>query len=113
MHLVVEALHQFVERHLNTLPCFSSIVFKPNGIGLLKDEFNMWPGFQAKRVPEVDMTKVTPWLQHIRECWAAGDEGYYRYIMSWLKQVRPTPAKKCKKYSNHRQSQGLTGLDWY
>ena len=86
-------LAKFIKDHLNLLPCFTNLVFKPNNVGLGERELNTWAGFNAKLVTKVDMDKVEPWLNHVRDVWADGDELIYRYIMSWIKQVATHPER--------------------
>ena len=86
-----QPLSCFIKKHLNSLPCFSSIVFKPNDVGLRKTELNTWPGFRANIVGVVNMDLVNPWLDHIRHVWADGNEDHYRYILSWLRHVMKHP----------------------
>ena len=88
-------LQKFMEEHLNLMSCFNKVVFKPNDVALQPREFNTWGGFQAKLVTNIDMDKVNPWLGHIRDVWANGDEHTYRYIMSWFKQGFTSPETPC------------------
>jgi hypothetical protein len=86
-------IRSFVEKHLNLMPCYNRIVFKPNNIGLEPREINIWANFKANQVDQVDMTFVQPWLNHIREVWASDNDHLYRYIMSWIKQVLTHPER--------------------
>ena len=90
-HRVTQELPAFIKANMNLLPCFSSIVFKPNDVGLKPTELNTWPGFRAQLVQEVNMELVQPWLDHIREVWSSGDDHYYRYILSWLHRILTHP----------------------
>ena len=92
-----QELPAFIKANKNLLPCFSSIVFKPNDVGLKPNELNTWPGFRAQLVQEVGMELVLPWLNHIRDVWASGDEHYYRYIMSWLHHILTHPEVPSEK----------------
>jgi hypothetical protein len=80
----------FVKKHINEMPCYSRVVFKPNDVGLQPNEVNTWAKFKATRVEKVDMQ---PWLNHIRDVGASGNEHLYRYIMSWIKQILKHPER--------------------
>ena len=50
------------------------------------DELNIFPGFQVRINPNFkieDLVKIQPILDHIKFCWADGNDDYYRYILSW------------------------------
>ena len=88
-----QRLSKFIEINLNLLPCFSNIVFKPNGVELNPWELNTWAGFRAKPVETINMEMVNPWLTHIRDVWADGNDQYYRYILSWIKHIVSHPER--------------------
>ena len=49
-------------------------------------EINIFPGFRCKRVEltEENMKKIEPWLNHIKNVLAAGDDTRYKYLMTWF-----------------------------
>lgn len=80
-------------------PCISSVIpyyhqttFYPKLNECNKEyAYNIFQGFQAEMVEEVDMELIQPILTHILECWANGDTDLYDYIMEWFKQSWTTP----------------------
>lgn len=58
--------------------------------------YNIWEGFQAKRVKEVDMSKIEELIYILRELWASGDEKLYKYILGWLRFIVGNPAEMTK-----------------
>lgn len=56
--------------------------------------FNTWYGFKAKRVEVVDMKLVQPWLDLIKDVWAAGDMSAYKYLISWIRYPLKNPGFK-------------------
>lgn len=90
---------------INFIDVYDDIDFKPYsellGTPPKTDprKFNMWTGFQAKLLPKEDVV-VTPQvkmiLDHIKLCWAAGDEHIYNYLLTWFKTIFTCPGKKSK-----------------
>lgn len=58
-----------------------------------RDHFNIWEGFKAERVEEVDEAKLAPIIYILRELWASGDEQLYRYILAWFRFTLARPAE--------------------
>ena len=70
---------------------FSDYLFQQNGFGnyvckleaCKPTDFNLWSGFQGKRTdqrsPGLELMK-----QFVLDSWAAGNEEYYNYIISWF-----------------------------
>jgi len=75
-------------------PLFNNIVFKPNNVGVKRNDLNIWSGFKGQEVDIVNMDIVNVFINHIREVWANSNEEHYKYIMSWLAQIIKTPEKK-------------------
>ena len=76
--------------YLNSAPVmFSSVVCRLNPLRVSDREFNIWSGFQAKKV---DLSCLTPAVQegldliksYIFETWASSDADRYKYIISWI-----------------------------
>lgn len=88
------SVKQFIREYLTYLELYSSIVFKPNNHNCIYGEFNKWQGFKANEVEKVEMSRIQPILQHIREVLASDNEGYYNYILSWLSAIIREPYKK-------------------
>ena len=76
------------------LPLYKNITFQPNQDDVKPHEFNMYPGFQAKRVDVVDMDLIQPILNHIKTCWADDDEDIYDYILHWFHKALSQPWEK-------------------
>lgn len=70
---------------LNYLPLYNSMSV------CLKDEekvFNLRKPLQAKRLPEgveVDMSKIQPMIDHVRNIICGGEERLFNYLMLWVK----------------------------
>src|SRR5210317_1642792 len=87
-------LQKFMIKHPLKFPIYNKIVFKPNNVGIKRNELNTWAGFKAQEVDDVDMDVVNFFSNHIRDVWANGNEEYYKYLMSWIAQVIKHPEKK-------------------
>jgi len=48
------------------------------------NKINLFKGFNAKMVSQIDLDSIQPFLWHIKHIWADGNEEYYQYIMKWL-----------------------------
>ena len=70
---------------------YGSFGFNPNEEKQDPNEFNTWKGFKSEMVDEVDMSKVTPFLKHIKEAWCNDNEDHYDYCVQWLKHVFTKP----------------------
>jgi hypothetical protein len=87
-------LQKFMIKHPLKFPIYNKIVFKPNNVGIKRNELNTWAGFKAQEVDVVDMDVVNFFSNHIRDVWANGNEEYYKYLMSWIAQIIKHPEKK-------------------
>lgn len=60
-------------------------------------EFNLFSGFKHKYDPhfKVDMSKIQPWLDYLREIWSDNNETIYQYILHWFAHKVQFPDKKC------------------
>jgi hypothetical protein len=75
----------FVKLFTASIPSFDKITFDPNISNTNNTRvWNIYQGFKAKEVTEVDMTLIQPILTHIKDVWAGGDEHHYRYLICWL-----------------------------
>lgn len=50
-------------------------------VGVADNELNIWTGFKAQLVDNVDMSLVNPWLDHIHQVWADGDDAIYYWML--------------------------------
>ena len=68
---------------------FKRAVFDPSYVGeKSSDEWNSYKGFKARRLDvECDHTLVGPFLRHIKEVIAAGDESYFHYVVHWMAHI--------------------------
>lgn len=77
-----------------TIPIYKNITFRPNQDDVKKGELNMFQGFKAKLVENVDMDLINPILYHIKKCWANNDENIYDYILQWFRNAFLFPWNK-------------------
>ncbi len=87
-------LQKYMIKNPLKFPLFNQIVFKPNNVGVKRNDLNIWSGFKAQEVDIIDMDIINTFTKHIKEVWANNNEEYYKYIMSWLAQIIKTPEKK-------------------
>lgn len=62
-------------------------------------EFNIFPGFKARKIDNFNnkhMELIQPILNHIKNVWCAGNEEYYKFILSWFAHPLRT-LTKCQK----------------
>ena len=59
--------------------------------------YNLYNGFNAKRVEKVDMKLVDPVLKHLREVICSDDPQVARYVESWFATLCQNPNKKIGK----------------
>ena len=76
-----------------SFPLYNKIVFKPNDHKIRPNERNIWTGFKAEGVKEVNMELITPFLNHIKTVWANNNDHHYKYFLTWLAQIIQTPYK--------------------
>jgi len=100
-------LHKYIATNPLSFPLYNKISFKPNNVGVEKNELNIWPGFKAQEVQTVDMDIVNVFLHHIKQVWASNDDEIFKYQMSWLAQIIKTPEKKTEVCMVLQGGQGL------
>ena len=76
------------------------ITFKPNFKEIeeiVDDKVNIFRGGMHKYDPKhiVDMTQVSPWLNHLREVWCDSNDELYDYLIGRLAQMFQKPYEKC------------------
>lgn len=85
---------------MNDIPRYNGITFMPsNPLEQRADtgrDMNIWPGFKAKLVNQLDMAKVQPILDHIMKVWASDNQEYYDYLMAWIRHIIMKPQKKTR-----------------
>lgn len=58
--------------------------------------FNTWPGYKAKLLPEYDKKIIASMLDFIKSVWCNDKEDIYKYFMDWLSFMCQNPGKKSK-----------------
>jgi hypothetical protein len=101
---------------INSVPKYDRTVFIPltpteECIEQGRD-MNIWPGFEAQLVEQVDLTKVQPILDHIRIVWASENQTHYEYLMAWIRHVIMKPWEKTRvavvlRSGKHQIGKGL------
>jgi len=76
----------------NKVKLFRNITFNP--IETNDKEFNMYRGFRAQDVENVDINLIQPILNHIKMCWANDDDDIYDYIIHWFNHCFTKPWMK-------------------
>jgi hypothetical protein len=73
-----------------------------------RDTFNLFTGFKAAYVPslEINMELVQPWLDHVKNVLAGGDETSYQYVISWLAHIVQFPPNKIGTVLLFKSEQG-------
>lgn len=63
-----------------------------------KDEnrFSLFQGFNYENFDEIDINKISLFLNHIKEIITSNDEKIYKYMMSWIAYLIQNPGKKTK-----------------
>ena len=78
--------------------------------------FNIWEGFKATLVPEVNIELIQPILDLIFNIWCKKDKKQYDYFITWLHYLISKPGTKTQKcifgYS-HMQGTGKSTLGFY
>ena len=57
-------------------------------------KLNIFNGFQAKLVDEIDMTLINPWLKHLQNVWFQDDEELEEWIISWFAMSLQKPRER-------------------
>jgi hypothetical protein len=79
---------------LRALPMYKGITFNPNIENVDPRLFNMYNGFKAREVPDVDMSLIQPILNHIRITWCNDNTDIFDYVIQWLRQAFAEPWNK-------------------
>ena len=61
-----------------------------------ENTLNLWTGFQAKPVENINMELIQPILDHILMVWCNDNQEYYDYIINWLRHIYVKPHIKTK-----------------
>jgi hypothetical protein len=73
---------QFIESFANDINSYRKFVFEPNNNDPAL--FNLWRGYQAIEIEEVDMDLIQPMLSHIREVYCDNCDVSYNYFLDLL-----------------------------
>ncbi len=86
---------KFITLYALQIPIYSKIICKPNTLeNNDTSSFNIWQGYVAEKINNIDMSKVNPMLEFIKEVIFSNNEIYYKYIMSWLYILLAKPELK-------------------
>jgi hypothetical protein len=55
---------------------------------------NLFTGWQAKKIEEVDMNKILPVFRHIKKIFCSGDQECYHYMVKWMAHLVQKPTDK-------------------
>jgi len=69
------------------------IVFEPN-MTPTKNILNLFTGWKARKVEEVDMDKIKPVFRHIKKIFCSGNEECYHYMVKWMAHLIQKPRDK-------------------
>jgi hypothetical protein len=69
------------------------IKFEPN-LTPTKNIINLFTGWQAKKVEEVDMDKIKPVFRHIKKIFCSGNQECYHYMVKWMAHIIQKPRDK-------------------
>lgn len=58
------------------------------------NQFNIFCGFKAKLVNQVNMELIEPILHHLKYVWSGGNDEWFHWILSWLSWIIKTPYQK-------------------
>ena len=61
-----------------------------------KDVFSLFQGFDYENFDNIDINKISLFLNHVKEIIASNDESIYKYIISWIAYLIQNPGKKTK-----------------
>ena len=59
-----------------------------------KDKLSLFTGFKYPNIDNVNMDKISPFLDHIKNIIANGDDILYKYILAWVAFIVQNPGKK-------------------
>ena len=91
--IIKVSLDQFLVKYGRFIPSYRTLVCKPN-YDNNKHEFNMWAGYEAKLVENLDINKVQPMLDFIKEIWCNNDDKLYKYLLTWFYYLVIKPDKR-------------------
>jgi len=69
------------------------IKFEPN-LTPTKNIINLFTGWKAKKVEQVDMEKITPVFRHIKKIFCSGNQECYHYMVKWMAHLIQKPRDK-------------------
>jgi hypothetical protein len=78
---------------IDDIKTYSHVAFKPEDYELQPYEYNMWTGFEAKKV-NVDMNLIKPFLDYLRLTICSSNDVTYKYIISWIRHICLKPWEK-------------------
>lgn len=56
--------------------------------------YNLFKGFKYEVTNDEDYTDIEPYLFHLKDVWANGDEETYEYILNWFAHIYQKPSER-------------------
>jgi hypothetical protein len=87
--------YSFADVFSKNRQCFlvDDIVFEPN-ITPKKNIINLFLGWKAKKVEQIDMDKIKPVFRHIKKIFCSGNQECYHYMVKWMAHLIQKPRDK-------------------
>ena len=91
-----DLVEEFIKKPVvwRSLKPINRCTFNPDLNAVSKYDFNSYGGFPILDIPHTNTADPQPILNHIRDCWANGDDALYNYILDWFGQAFSTPWDK-------------------
>jgi hypothetical protein len=90
-------LNQLLNNDYNvqmSIPEYSGIVFNPDPNFKGDTRYNMFSGFKASKVADINYELIKPILNHIYSCWCNYNNDIYDYVLQWFRHAFTKPHLK-------------------
>ena len=86
----------FDDKFINITPYYESIYWKRGVCFYSKrdDYLSLFTGFTFRETNDINMEKISLFMNHIKNIIADGNEELYNYILSWISFIVQNPGKK-------------------